>query len=143
MPYSLAYFSSIHLDNPVGSLPSFGVRDIQIPTIPSELHNWTLNPFHMMGVAGILGGALLSPSMVLQWRTHCTKMVNKQTPSKHSTQLKRKRLIQWLQQTVSGLRSSVLRLVIRGEAFISLCCLSLLWVSGLLPSVLLVLTSQS
>ena len=22
-------------------------------------HNWTLNPFHMMGVAGILGGALL------------------------------------------------------------------------------------
>jgi photosystem II P680 reaction center D2 protein len=23
-------------------------------------HNWTLNPFHMMGVAGILGGALLS-----------------------------------------------------------------------------------
>ena len=23
-------------------------------------HNWTLNPFHMMGVGGILGGALLS-----------------------------------------------------------------------------------
>jgi photosystem II P680 reaction center D2 protein len=23
------------------------------------LYNWTLNPFHMMGVAGILGGALL------------------------------------------------------------------------------------
>ena len=22
-------------------------------------HNWTLNPFHMMGVAGILDGALL------------------------------------------------------------------------------------
>ena len=22
-------------------------------------HNWTLNPFHMMGVAGVLGGALL------------------------------------------------------------------------------------
>ena len=68
------------------------------------------------------------------------KMVNKQTPSKHSTLLKRKRLIQWLQQTVSGLRSLVLRLVIRG-GFISLCCLSLLWVSGLLPSVLLVLLS--
>ena len=26
----------------------------------SCFHNWTLNPFHMMGVAGILGGALLS-----------------------------------------------------------------------------------
>ena len=24
-----------------------------------RFHNWTLNPFHMMGVAGILGGALL------------------------------------------------------------------------------------
>ena len=35
--------------------------DIQIPIIPSRrFHNWTLNPFHMMGVAGILGGALLS-----------------------------------------------------------------------------------
>jgi hypothetical protein len=22
-------------------------------------HNWTLNPFHMMGVAGVLGAALL------------------------------------------------------------------------------------
>ena len=29
-------------------------------------HNWTLNPFHMMGVAGILGGALLLRFMVLQ-----------------------------------------------------------------------------
>ena len=36
--------------------------DIQIPSLPpgEAFHNWTLNPFHMMGVAGILGGALLS-----------------------------------------------------------------------------------
>ena len=41
-------------------------------------------------------------------------MENKQTLSKHLTQLKKKKLIQWLQQTVSGLRSLVLRLAIKG-----------------------------
>ena len=34
----------------VGELPR-----AQVP----EIHNWTLNPFHMMGVAGVLGAALL------------------------------------------------------------------------------------
>ena len=43
-------------------------------------HNWTLNPFHMMGVAGILGGALLSAIHGVK-RTRCIKMVNNQTHS--------------------------------------------------------------
>jgi len=33
--------------------------DLPLPALQG-FHNWTLNPLHMMGVAGILGGALLS-----------------------------------------------------------------------------------
>jgi photosystem II P680 reaction center D2 protein len=41
--------------------PSFGVAAIfRFLLFLQGFHNWTLNPFHMMGVAGILGGALLS-----------------------------------------------------------------------------------
>merc|ERR1712066_1069401 len=41
--------------------PSFGVASIfRFLLFLQGFHNWTLNPFHMMGVAGILGGALLS-----------------------------------------------------------------------------------
>ena len=41
--------------------PSFGVSAIfRFLLFLQGFHNWTLNPFHMMGVAGILGGALLS-----------------------------------------------------------------------------------
>ena len=41
--------------------PSFGVAIIfRFLLFLQGFHNWTLNPFHMMGVAGILGGALLS-----------------------------------------------------------------------------------
>ncbi|KVH87975.1 Acetyl-CoA carboxylase carboxyl transferase, beta subunit, partial [Cynara cardunculus var. scolymus] len=32
-----------------------GLFDLIVP----RFHNWTLNPFHMMGVAGVLGAALL------------------------------------------------------------------------------------
>ena len=62
LPYSLAYFSSTHLDNPVGSLHRRLVWQRYSDSYYSfkDFHNWTLNPFHMMGVAGILGGALLS-----------------------------------------------------------------------------------
>lgn len=35
-------------------------------------HNWTLNPFHMMGVAGILGGALLSGYSFIHRSTRIT-----------------------------------------------------------------------
>ena len=41
--------------------PSFGVAAIfRFILFAQGFHNWTLNPFHMMGVAGILGGGLLS-----------------------------------------------------------------------------------
>ena len=64
-PYRLflsVCFSSILSDSPPGSLrPSFGVAAIfRFLLFLQGFHNWTLNPFHMMGVAGILGGALLS-----------------------------------------------------------------------------------
>uniref|UniRef100_A0A1Y3BTI1 Putative photosynthetic reaction centre, L/M n=1 Tax=Helianthus annuus TaxID=4232 RepID=A0A1Y3BTI1_HELAN len=40
----IAVFVSVFLIYPLGQ---------------SGFHNWTLNPFHMMGVAGVLGAALL------------------------------------------------------------------------------------
>jgi photosystem II P680 reaction center D2 protein len=40
--------------------PSFGVTAIfRFLLFVQGFHNFTLNPFHMMGVAGVLGGALL------------------------------------------------------------------------------------
>ncbi|MBF2050149.1 photosystem II D2 protein (photosystem q(a) protein) [Leptolyngbya sp. NK1-12] len=40
--------------------PSFGVAAIfRFLLFVQGFHNYTLNPFHMMGVAGVLGGALL------------------------------------------------------------------------------------
>ena len=56
------YFSSTHLDNHLGSLHRRLAWQRYSDSYYSfqGFHNWTLNPFHMMGVAGILGGALLS-----------------------------------------------------------------------------------
>ena len=60
LPYSLAYFSSIHLDNPAGSCTVVWCVDIQIPTIPSRASiTGRFNPFHMMG-GRYPGRALLS-----------------------------------------------------------------------------------
>ena len=43
------------------SYVSFGIAAIfRFLLFLQGFHNWTLNPFHMMGVSGILGGALLS-----------------------------------------------------------------------------------
>ena len=94
-------------------------------------HNWTLNPFHMMGVAGILGGALLSA-------IHGVTVEN--TLYEDGDQANTFKGFQSTQEEetysmvtiVSGLRSLVLRLVIRGGC-ISLCCLFLLWVFGQVP----------
>lgn len=72
-PYNaLAYtgpiviYTSVFLVYPLGQsswyfAPSFGVAAIfRFLLFLQGFHNWTLNPFHMMGVAGILGAALLS-----------------------------------------------------------------------------------
>ena len=63
----IAVFVSVFLIYPLGQsswffAPSFGVAAIFrfLLFLQGFFHNWTLNPFHMMGVAGILGGALLS-----------------------------------------------------------------------------------
>ena len=59
-------FLAVFLAYPLGQsswffAPSFGVAAIfRFLLFVQGFHNWTLNPFHMMGVAGILGGALLS-----------------------------------------------------------------------------------
>merc|ERR1719437_161224 len=62
----IAVYVSVFLIYPLGQsswffAPSFGVAAIfRFLLFLQGFHNWTLNPFHMMGVAGILGGALLS-----------------------------------------------------------------------------------
>ena len=59
-------YTSVFLIYPLGQsswffAPSFGIAAIfRFLLFLQGFHNWTLNPFHMMGVAGILGGALLS-----------------------------------------------------------------------------------
>jgi photosystem II P680 reaction center D2 protein len=71
-PYNAIAFSgpvsvyiTVFLVYPLGQsawyfAPSFGVAAIfRFLLFIQGFHNWTLNPFHMMGVAGILGGALL------------------------------------------------------------------------------------
>jgi photosystem II P680 reaction center D2 protein len=61
----IAVFVTVFLVYPLGQAswffaPSFGVAAIfRFLLFLQGFHNWTLNPFHMMGVAGILGGALL------------------------------------------------------------------------------------
>eukprot|EP01035_Chromulina_nebulosa_P024303 gene24303-31616_t len=61
----ISIFVSVFLIYPLGQAswffaPSFGVAAIfRFLLFLQGFHNWTLNPFHMMGVAGILGGALL------------------------------------------------------------------------------------
>jgi photosystem II P680 reaction center D2 protein len=62
----VSVFVSVFIVYPLGQAswffaPSFGVASIfRFLLFLQGFHNWTLNPFHMMGVAGILGGALLS-----------------------------------------------------------------------------------
>ncbi|KAK6769940.1 hypothetical protein RDI58_032818 [Solanum bulbocastanum] len=61
----IAVFVSVFLIYPLGQsgwffAPSFGVAAIfRFILFFQGFHNWTLNPFHMMGVAGVLGAALL------------------------------------------------------------------------------------
>ena len=61
----ISVFVSVFLIYPLGQsgwffAPSFGVAGIfRFILFFQGFHNWTLNPFHMMGVAGVLGAALL------------------------------------------------------------------------------------
>ncbi len=61
----IATFVATFLIYPLGQsswffAPSFGVAGVfRFILFVQGFHNFTLNPFHMMGVAGVLGGALL------------------------------------------------------------------------------------
>jgi photosystem II P680 reaction center D2 protein len=68
----IAVFVSVFLMYPLGQsswffAPSFGVASIfRFLLFFQGFHNWTLNPFHMMGVAGILGERCCAPFTVLR-----------------------------------------------------------------------------
>jgi len=68
----LIVFSTAFLTYPSGQSswffgPSYGVAAIfRFLLFLQGFHNWTLNPFHMLGVAGIIGGALLISSCWLK-----------------------------------------------------------------------------
>jgi photosystem II P680 reaction center D2 protein len=61
----ISVFVSVFLIYPLGQsgwffAPSFGVSSIfRFILFFQGFHNWTLNPFHIIGVAGVLGAALL------------------------------------------------------------------------------------
>ena len=62
----ISVYTSVFWIYPLGQsswffAPSFGITPIfRFLLFLQGFHHWTLNPFHMMGVAGILGAALLS-----------------------------------------------------------------------------------
>ena len=61
----ISVFVSVFLIYPLGQsgfffAPSFGIAAIfRFILFFQGFHNWTLNPFHMIGVAGVLGARLL------------------------------------------------------------------------------------
>jgi photosystem II P680 reaction center D2 protein len=82
----IAVFVSVFLIYPLGQsswffAPSFGVAGIfRFLLFFQGFHNWTLNPFHMMGVAGVLGERCCVPSMGRRWRTPCFRMGRRPAP---------------------------------------------------------------
>merc|ERR1712146_164000 len=103
----IAVFITVFVVYPLGQSSwffgaSYGVASIfRFLLFLQGFHNWTNNPFHMMGVAGILGGALLSA-------IHGATVVNTiyQDGGAYSTfrafSPTHKKPIQWLQQTDFG-----------------------------------------
>jgi len=97
----IAIFVSVFLMYPLGQAswffaPSLGVAAIfRFLLFIQGFHNFTLNPFHMMGVAGILGAALLCAIHGQLYKILSSKMVTQQILSEHLLRHKQKKLIQW------------------------------------------------
>ena len=109
----IAVFVSVFLIYPLGQAswffaPSFGVAAIfRFLLFLQGFHNWTLNPFHMMGVAGILGGALLCAIHGATVENTLFEDGDSANTFRAFTQHNQKKLTQWLLLTVSGHRSLV------------------------------------
>jgi hypothetical protein len=101
-------FVSVFLLYPLGQAswffaPSFGVAIFRFLLFLQGFHNWTLNPFHMMGVAGILGSFLCA----IHGATVENTLFEDGDAETHSVRLHRlnlKKHIQWLLQIDSGLK---------------------------------------
>ena len=142
----IAVFVSVFLIYPLGQsswffAPSFGVSAIfRFLLFLQGFHNWTLNPFHMMGVAGILGGALLSA-------IHGVTVENTLYEDGESANTFKAFDSTQEEETYSMVTANRFWSQIFGIAFSNkrwlhfLCCSFLLWVFGQVPSVLLVLLS--
>jgi len=106
----IAVFVSVFLIYPLGQsswffAPSFGVASIfRFLLFLQGFHNWTLNPFHMMGVAGIWVVLYYQLFMVLLWLTLFIKMEVHIAHFVLFHLLSQKKLIQCLQLIVFGPR---------------------------------------
>ena len=125
----IAVFVSVFLIYPLGQsrwffAPSFGVAAIfRFLLFLQGFHNWTLNPFHMMGVAGILGGALLSAIHGVTVENTLYQDGEQANTLATLIRLKKKRRIQWSRQIDSGRRSlALLSLISVGPSFLYAFC---------------------
>ena len=124
----IAVFVSVFLIYPLGQsswffAPSFGVAAIfRFLLFLQGFHNWTLNPFHMMGVAGILGGALLSAIHGVTVENTLYEDGEQANTLIFLILRRKRRLTQWLRRTASGLRFLVLPFLTSGASFLYAFC---------------------
>ena len=141
----IAVFVSVFLIYPLGQsswffAPSFGVAAIfRFLLFLQGFHNWTLNPFHMMGVAGILGGALLSAIHGVTVENTLYEDGEQANTFKAFDSTQEEETYSMV--TANRFWSQIFGIAFSNKrwTFISLCCLFLLWVFGQVASVLLVL----
>ena len=142
----IAVFVSVFLIYPLGQsswffAPSFGVAAIfRFLLFLQGFHNWTLNPFHMMGVAGILGGALLSAIHGVTVENTLYEDGEQANTFKAFDSTQEEETYSMV--TANRFWSQIFGIAFSNKRWLhSLCCLFLLWVFGQVPSVLLVLLS--
>jgi len=131
----IAVFVSVFLIYPLGQsswffAPSFGVSAIfRFLLFLQGFHNWTLNPFHMMGVAGILGGALLSAIHGVTVENTLYEDGDQANTFKAFDSTQEEETYSMV--TANRFWSQIFGIAfLTSVGFISLCCLFLLWVYG-------------